>query len=257
MEASTERCCHFFTHILVQDEASAKLLQSINITATVTITGDTRFDRVLEIAGNPAVYPAIEHFIQNKPVLVAGSTWPEDDKELQHFVNHHPHIQMILVPHQIDADSIRQCTAIFPGAVCYSDYENDWQHSNRYSGTNKLIINRIGMLSSLYNYATVVYVGGGFGAEGVHNVLEASIYGKPVLIGPEFAKYLEVTQLVAQGGIEAVTTAQQLNSRLQYFFENEEACDAMGKKAKAFTLAQTGATQKVMQLIQENRLLTN
>ena len=248
---------HFFDHILVQNTASAQLLQSVGVEEGVAITGDTRFDRVLEIAGNPRAYPAIEHFIQDKPVLVAGSTWPEDDKELQHFVNHHPNIRMILVPHHIDADSIQQCMAIFPGAVCYSDYEKDWQDTHQYSGINKLIINRIGMLSSLYKYATVVYVGGGFGAEGVHNVLEATIYGNPVVIGPEYAKYLEVTQLVAEGGVVAVSTSSALSNTLLHFFENGEARAMIGKKAKAFTLAQTGATQKVMQVIQENRLLTN
>ena len=247
----------FFAHILVQNEASAKLLESVGVADRVTITGDTRFDRVLEISGNPSTYPAIEHFIQQKPVLVAGSTWPEDDKALQHFVNHQSNIPIILVPHHIDADAIEQCKAIFPGAVCYSDYEKDWQKNNQYNGVHTLIINRIGMLSSLYQYATVAYVGGGFGADGVHNVLEATIYAKPVVIGPEYAKYLEVTQLVEQGGVIAVATAQELNTSLQHLFEHPEAAAAIGKKAHAFTLAQTGATQKVMQVIQENRLLTS
>lgn len=247
----------FFKHILVQNEDSAALLKSIGILDGVTITGDTRFDRVLEIARNPTHYPAIEQFIQKEPVLVAGSTWPEDDKELQHFVNHHPNIQMIIVPHHIDQDAIRQCKEIFPGAVCYSDFERDWQDSNQYKGINKLIINRMGMLSSLYKYATVAYVGGGFGAEGVHNVLEATIFGKPVVIGPEYSKYLEVTQLVEQGGVIAIRTTQELNNTLQNLFENKEICSSTGKKANEFTITQTGATQKVMQVIQENRLLIN
>lgn len=247
---------HCFNYILVQNADSASLLQTIGVSNGVTISGDTRFDRVLAIANSPTPYPAIEHFIQDKPVLVAGSTWPEDDKELQYFVNLHPNIQMILVPHHIDADSIQQSMAIFPGAVCYSDYEQNYQDAE-YMGINKLIINRIGMLSSLYKYATVVYVGGGFGADGVHNVLEATIFGKPVVIGPVYAKYLEVTQLVEQGGVVAITTSQELNTMLQHFFESGEACSETGKKAKAFTIAQTGATQKVMEVIQENRLLTN
>lgn len=247
----------YFTHILVQDAASAKLLHEIRCKPPVTIAGDTRFDRVQEIANRPSSWPAIEHFIQQHPVLVAGSTWPEDDKELQHFVNHQPAIKHILVPHLTDEASIRNCKDIFRGAVVYSEWEAAFTKGTALPATNLLIIDRIGMLSSLYRYATVSYVGGGFGAEGVHNVLEAAIYGRPVIIGPVYHKYLEAVELITCEGGVSTTSAKELEKILSELFEDTARRTTMGKLALEYTLSKVGATDQVLRVIQENRLLTN
>jgi 3-deoxy-D-manno-octulosonic-acid transferase len=244
-----------FTHILVQDEASVKLLSEIQVTTPVIIAGDTRFDRVQQIANQPKSWPAIENFVQQHPVLVAGSTWPEDDKELQHFVNNHPAVKHILVPHLTDAASLQQCQETFPGALLYSAYEAAFLQGIPISDSSLLIIDRIGMLSSLYRYASVAYIGGGFGADGVHNVLEAAVYGKPVIMGPTFQKYLEATELVDKGGAITVNNGQALDSALQALFDNETERKKMGQIALDYTVSKRGATNKVLQVIQENRLL--
>ncbi len=244
-----------FTQILVQDEASVQLLSEIQVTTPVTIAGDTRFDRVHQIANQPKSWLAIENFVQQDPVLVAGSTWPEDDKELQHFANNHLAVKHILVPHLTDAASLRKCQETFPGALLYSAYEAAFLQGIPISDSSILIIDRIGMLSSLYRYASVAYIGGGFGAEGVHNVLEAAVYGKPVVMGPTFQKYLEATELVDKGGAITVNNGQALDSALQALFDNETERKKMGQIALDYTVSKRGATNKVLQVIQENRLL--
>lgn len=244
-----------FTHILVQDEASVQLLTKIQVTTPVTIAGDTRFDRVQQIANQPKSWPAIENFVQQHAVLVAGSTWPEDDKELQHFVNKHPTIKHILVPHVTDAASLQQCQEIFPGSLLFSAYEAAFLQGEVNMDSRILIIDRIGMLSSLYKHATVAYVGGGFGADGVHNVLEAAVYGKPVVIGPIFNKYLEATELVDKGGAISVNSGQALETILLSLFDNAFERKKMAEVALNYTLSKRGATSKVLQVIQENRLL--
>ena len=244
-----------FSHILVQDEASVQLLSKIQVTTPVTIAGDTRFDRVQQIANQPKSWPAIENFVQQHPVLVAGSTWPEDDKELQHFVNNHPAVKHILVPHVTDEASLQQCKDIFPGALLYSAYESAFLQGIAVPDSSILIIDRIGMLSSLYRHASVAYIGGGFGADGVHNVLEAAIYGIPVVMGPIFHKYLEATELVDKGGAISVKSLQALDTTLQSLFDNETERNKMGQIALEYTLSKMGATNKVLLVIQENRLL--
>jgi 3-deoxy-D-manno-octulosonic-acid transferase len=193
--------------------------------------------------------------VQQHPVLVAGSTWPEDDKELQHFVNNHPAVKHILVPHVTDEASLQKCKEIFPGALLYSAYEAAFLQGIPVSDSSILIIDRIGMLSSLYRHASVAYVGGGFGADGVHNVLEAAVYGKPVVMGPIFHKYLEATELVDKGGAISVKNLQALDTTLQSLFDNETERNKMGQIALEYTLSKRGATNKVLQVIQENRLL--
>ena len=244
-----------FTHILVQDAASVQLLSEIKVTTPVTIAGDTRFDRVQQIANQPKSWPAVENFVQQDPVLVAGSTWPEDDKELQHFVNKNPSIKHILVPHVTDGASLRKCQETFPGALLYSAYEAAFLQGIPISYSSILIIDRIGMLSSLYRYASIAYIGGGFGADGVHNVLEAAVYGKPVVMGPTFQKYLEATELVDKGGAITVNNGQALDTTLQALFDNEPEREKMAQIALDYTASKRGATNKVLQVIQENRLL--
>jgi 3-deoxy-D-manno-octulosonic-acid transferase len=244
-----------FTHILVQNEASVQLLSEIQVTTPVTIAGDTRFDRVQQIANQPKSWPAIENFVQQYPVLVAGSTWPEDDKELQHFVNNPPAVKHILVPHVTDGASLQKCKEIFPGALLYSAYEVAFLQGIDVPDNSILIIDRIGMLSSLYRYASVAYIGGAFGADGVHNVLEAAVYGKPVVMGPTFQKYLEATELVDKGGAITVNNGQALDTTLQALFDNEIEREKIGQIALDYTVSKRGATNKVLQVIQENRLL--
>lgn len=246
-----------YSHILVQDAASARQLQTVNMASPVTIAGDSRFDRVLQIAAHPAAYPEIEEFIKGARVFIAGSTWPEDDKALQHFVNQTPGIRSIIVPHLIDADSIAKCLQIYTDAIIFSDYLQTGKAEERAPGNHRtLIIDKMGMLSSLYRYATIVYVGGGFGADGIHNVLEAAVYGKPIVIGPIYDKFLEAVELIAQKGLVSVTSAIELEEKLRLLLNDGDISARTGAKAQHFTRSGGGAAERVIKIIQENRLLT-
>ena len=216
MAASAGRCCAF-THFFVQTDQSQELLQNIGVT-NVTVSGDTRFDRVIEIA--EAVVGAHRwhrEFCADSPVIVAGSTWQEDDEELDHFANTHREIKFIVAPHDIDEARLEEVEKLYKYSVRYSALASGkWEMVSRKSShsplanppsPNVLIIDNIGLLSRLYRYATISWVGGGFGDDGVHNVLEAAVYGKPVIFGPVYDKYIEAVELVGSGGGFSVENA--------------------------------------------------
>lgn len=247
----------FYQIILVQDNASAQLLQSLTIPLNTLVAGDSRFDRVLQIAQQPNSLPALESFIAGKDVFIAGSTWPEDDKALQHFVQQNNQICHILVPHLTDPSSIARCLQVFPGSITYSQWEDQWKnHKIPSIRPGSLIIDRTGMLSTLYRYATIAYIGGGFGAEGIHNILEATVYGIPVVIGPIFDKFLEAIDLADRGGLLVAKNALELEGQLQQLLNDSHRREQIGTIAREFTKEGGGAAKRVLQLIQENRLLT-
>jgi 3-deoxy-D-manno-octulosonic-acid transferase len=248
----------FYYQILVQDQASADLLTILPVSVPVVVAGDTRFDRVLQIAQNPVTFPAIEPLMQGKQVFVAGSTWPEDDKALRHFVSNTPEVFHIIVPHLTDAATIERCLQTYPDSISYSEWQNKGMTSQaNMSGQYKtLIIDTIGMLSSLYRHATVAYVGGGFGAEGIHNVLEATVHGIPVVIGPIYDKFREAVELVERKGICVATTAIDLETQLLRILKDASLRKSVGDIARNFTREGGGSAKKVMQLIQAKRLLT-
>jgi 3-deoxy-D-manno-octulosonic-acid transferase len=242
-----------FTHFFVQNEESKTLLSTLGFTENVTLNGDTRFDRVLEIAENFTPVAGIEKFCGNDAVIVAGSTWEEDEIELLHFVNVHKNIKFIIAPHEIDTTNLKDVKEEFPRSIFYSELKNEQN-----SVANVLIIDNIGMLSRLYKYATVTYVGGGFGADGVHNVLEAAVYGKPVVFGPVYEKFDEATGLVnAGGGIPIDGGPVKLETVLNGLLNDEGERNKRGKAAKQFVYENAGASKKIIQFIQEKRLLTS
>lgn len=247
---------HCFTQLFVQNEESASLLAGIGIAENVAISGDTRFDRVIEIANRSEPIPSIEKFCGNFPVIVAGSTWEEDEEELDHFANTHPELRFILAPHEIDADHLRDIRRLFKHAVLYSAWEQHQQLSPFENPPNTLIIDNIGMLAKLYRYATIAYVGGGFGDDGVHNVLEPAVYGKPVVFGPVIEKFAEAVDLVECGGGIVVDSALEVESQFNRLLKNENERTETGKAASDYVQTKKGATAKIVQYIQENRLLT-
>ncbi|MFZ1369817.1 MAG: glycosyltransferase N-terminal domain-containing protein [Ferruginibacter sp.] len=266
-----------FTQFFLQNTASKQLLASLGFTENVQVNGDTRFDRVLEIAANFKHVPGIESFCGNNPVIVAGSTWDEDEIELLHFVKVNPHIKFIIAPHEISAARLADVQAAFTDSVFYSELvkkegiENASLHSanpqgpaqgalkagEQISSPHVLIIDNMGMLSRLYHYAAVTYVGGGFGADGVHNVLEAAVYGKPVVFGHEYVKFNEAVELLQAGGAVSVDGPVSLEKVLQKLLTDDEARKNTGDAARQFVLKNGGATRAIMQFIQEKRLLTN
>ena len=246
-----------FTHFFVQNEESKKLLANLQFKDNVSLNGDTRYDRVLEIARHFTPVPFVDIFCGDSPVIVAGSTWEEDEIELLHFINVHQHIKFIIAPHEIDKANLKDVKDEFPNSIFYSELGNGQRTSDN-GQPNVLIIDNIGMLSRLYSYATVAFVGGGFGADGVHNVLEAAVYGKPVVFGPVYEKFDEAIGLVNAGGAVCIDGGPvKLETILNGLLNDKAERKRRGEAAKQFVFENAGASKKIIEFIQEKRLLTN
>ncbi|MBL7698395.1 MAG: 3-deoxy-D-manno-octulosonic acid transferase [Chitinophagaceae bacterium] len=239
-----------FTWLFVQDESSLEQLQTIEI-KNASVSGDTRFDRVIDIAANFTDVPLIREFTGNAPVIVAGSTWCEDEEEIDHYANTHPEIKFIIVPHEIGDDHLEEIEKLFRHTVRYSQLSAN----NNYSEINTLIVDNIGMLSRIYKYATITYVGGGFGDEGVHNVLEAAVYGKPVIFGPVFNQFQEAIDLLEEGAAFTIDNALDLEKTLNNLLTDRELYRECCEAAEQYVKSKQGATKKILDYIQENRLL--
>ena len=256
-----------FNHLFVQTKNSKQLLGTIGFTNNVTISGDTRFDRVVQIAEQFKPIDPIEYFCGNNTVIVAGSTWPEDEEELDHYANSHPEIKFIIAPHEINEEHLKEIEQLFKHSVRFSKLSvpgsspvpvpRNRSLESEKPKPNTLIIDNIGMLSKLYKYATITYVGGGFGDDGVHNVLEAAVYGKPVVIGPVYEKYVEAVELEAAGGALVINTALELEETFNDLLTDTNAYQASCEASRNYVYNNKGATEKIMQFIQENRLLTS
>jgi len=249
-----------FDHLFVQTATSKKLIDEIGLEDICTVSGDTRFDRVIEIAEQFKPDPTIEQFTRDSKIIVAGSTWPEDEEVLQKAIanNSIPSLKLILAPHEINEKHLAEIEKLFPNSIRYSQLLTP---DSRLQAYNCLIIDNVGMLSKLYTYADITYVGGGLKTNGVHNVLEAAVYNKIVLFGPYFHKYTEAVGLVQAGGAISFTDEKKDGILLQQLLEalltdNGEytfRCRAAGD----FVRSNKGATQKILQFIQEKRLLTS
>lgn len=251
-----------FSYCFVQNQASADLLTSIGVT-NVSVSGDTRFDRVKEIAARFSPIKIVVDFIGNEPVIVAGSTWLEDDKELQHYAKKHPHIKFIIAPHDIQQSRIDECVGLYKNVVLYSDLLDRPQTTDDSQPltvdlrpstvdgftSNILLINNIGLLSKLYHYATICFVGGGFGDEGIHNVLEAAVYGKPVVFGPVYDKYIEAEELIDAGGGFTVDNALELEALFNELLADKTVYDKACVDAGNYVASKVGATEKIVRYI--------
>jgi 3-deoxy-D-manno-octulosonic-acid transferase len=250
-----------FTHLFVQTETSRVLLAKLRLGAHVTVSGDTRFDRVIEIAenGEREPLPLIAAFCGSRPVIVAGSTWEEDEEELDHYANTHPEIRFIVAPHEMGEDRMREVEGLFRHAIRYSALEKGITAPMAGRGSwpepNVLIIDNIGMLSRLYRYATITYVGGGFGDDGVHNVLEAAVYGKPVVFGPVIEKYIEAVELTESGGGLIIDSALEAEKVFERLLKNPEECRETGAAARAYVHSKKGATEKIIRYIAMQKIL--
>jgi len=224
-----------FKHIFVQDLSSLQLLAESIIT-DVSVAGDTRFDRVYDLFQQAKQLPLIEEFCKGKQVLVAGSTWGKDEELLVQYLNLHPDIKLILVPHEIHQAHITEISKLLNGNfVRYSD-----ANSENLKTTNCLVVDVIGILSSIYRYANVAYIGGGFGV-GIHNTLEAAVYGVPVVFGPNFQKFREARDLISIGGAFSISNFVILEAQIDQLFKSNEA----GKKAGEYVKNNTGATELI------------
>lgn len=243
-----------FDHIFIQDEASQKLLNSIGITQNVTISGDTRFDRVLEIASKKSAIQEIENFIENQQVLIAGSTWLQDEKLLAKYMLQHETKKLIVAPHEINTAHLKNIKKLFPRSIFYSEWINLKAKPNN---IQVLIIDNVGMLSQLYQYATICYIGGGFNKSGIHNILEAAVYGKAIVFGPEYQKFGEAVGLTKRNSAFSITNEHELELKLENLFTDSILLKHAGGVAQQFVIEKSGATKIIVDYVEGKRLLTN
>ena len=254
-----------FKHIFLQNRQSQILLENLHFKNT-TLSGDTRFDRVIAIAENFEEVALIKEFCAGSKVVVAGSTWEDDEAELVHFAKTNKHIKFIIAPHEVDKENMVDVKKSFPNSIFFSELIKYNQQSENHklstvnyplSTDNCLIIDSIGLLSRLYKYADITYVGGGFGDDGLHNILEAAVYGKPVVFGPEIERNFEAEELIECCGGITIENALELEKILNELFNNETELIRRSEAAKNYVYSNAGATEIIMNYIQENRLLTN
>jgi 3-deoxy-D-manno-octulosonic-acid transferase len=233
----------YVNHFYVQDQNSAILLNSIGI-KNHSITGDTRFDSVSDIAKNKKDFPEILQFKQDKNLFIGGSTWPEDEALIVEYINKHKNDwKFIFAPHEISETKIAGFLNLLNDKVIrYSKIDEQTDLKN----FKILIIDNIGMLSSVYAYADIAFIGGGFGA-GIHNTLEAAAWGLPVIFGPKYQKFDEAKSLITQKAGFSISNYEELEQVLNKLMDNQSFRAQTGQSAKTFVNQNIGATAKIMQ----------
>ncbi|MBD1387497.1 3-deoxy-D-manno-octulosonic acid transferase [Mucilaginibacter rigui] len=233
------------TWFFVQDIPSKHLLHDVGIT-NVTINGDTRFDRVWANAQQPKSLKYVAEFKSNQKLFIAGSTWPADEKLIAELITQHPDWKFIIAPHEIGEDKISGLVSLLPKetTIKFSGI------SHLTSNISYLIIDNIGMLSSLYQYADIAYIGGGFGA-GIHNTLEAAAFGMPVIFGPKYDKFKEARDLVELKAGFSISSQDELNTVAGVLMTDEAARYTAAIAAKNYVQQNVGATAAIMKYIKE------
>ncbi|MDL2278396.1 3-deoxy-D-manno-octulosonic acid transferase [Parabacteroides sp. OttesenSCG-928-G07] len=234
-----------FNHLFVQDEASAKLLADCEVTQ-VSVTGDTRFDRVIDVQKMTRHLPLIEQFVQDahdkkQQILIAGSSWPQDENIIIDYFNAHPDIKLIIAPHEIDRAHLLYIHSLMK------------RPSARYSEANErtittkdcLIIDSFGLLSSIYRYGDIAYIGGGFGS-GIHNTLEAAVFDLPVVFGPKYQKFKEAKDLIAVGGGFSVNDEKAFSLKIDELFAHPDLLNSAGHAAGSYVKNNAGATDRIL-----------
>ncbi|WP_421813701.1 3-deoxy-D-manno-octulosonic acid transferase [Flagellimonas sp.] len=233
-----------FDHYFVQDENSKKLLESIEIKNS-TISGDTRLDRVSEILKQNNQLDFMDRFKNNQLCLVAGSTWPEDEQILINYINNtSKKVKVVIAPHEIKPAHIAKITsALNKKTLCYSDLGNQ-----NLKEIEVLIIDTIGLLTKIYSYANIAYVGGGF-ATGLHNTMEPAVFGIPIIIGPQFLGFKEVEDLIKEGGIMPISNQDSFNNLMGDLLNNPISIRNIGDINANYINSNRGAADLIMKHI--------
>ncbi len=239
-----------FTHFFVQDVTSEELLKQIDFN-NVTISGDTRFDRVANQLQQNNSLDFVDEFKQNSLCIVCGSTWTEDEKVLIDYINSaSDNVKFILAPHKIEASKIASFRKnIQKEVVLFSEKEN-----KELSKFSVLIVDTIGLLTKIYSYADIAYVGGAMGKTGLHNILEPITFGVPIVIGKNFEKFPEAKTLLKLNGLFTVSNTTECSQILSRLADNEEFRNHTGMIAEQYAISNIGATQKVVDYIETLQL---
>ncbi|WP_313189620.1 glycosyltransferase N-terminal domain-containing protein [Sphingobacterium sp.] len=237
---------YFFT----QNAESVNMLKWIGITKA-GLAGDTRFDRVVELPKEHKEIPEAHIFAGNEDILVAGSTWPADEALIKTLLENNKDLKAIIAPHEIHQDHIDAMMKLFPHALLFSKFHT--YTDQQIASSRQLIIDNIGMLSSLYHYGRIAYIGGGFGA-GIHNTLEAATYGMPVIFGPKYEKFQEAVDLMEIGAGFSISNEQELLEVYNALCITEKLVQA-SIAAKNYVQQRSGATQIIMKYLETEKLL--
>lgn len=237
-----------FTTLFVQDEESRVILSKYGID-NVVVAGDTRFDRVSKILAQEKELPVLMRFTEPevspltvvqpapKQTIVAGSTWPEDEALLQRYITTHPEVQLVVVPHELNKEHLHYIFNLFEGRfVRYSEAT-----SQNLTVSRTLLVDTMGLLSSIYRFGQVAYVGGGFG-EGIHNIVEPAVYGMPVIFGPNYKKFREAHDLIRLGGGFSVKNYAAFEAAMDNALANAQE---LGAISRDYVQSELGATDKI------------
>jgi len=225
-------------HFFVQNTESVALLESLGIDK-VSLSVDTRFDRVAENASAPKEISVAAQFAQGKPVFIAGSTWSADEKLIAVLIKAHPDWKFIIAPHEINESHIQEIEVLLPGAKRFSS------DVALHLDAQVLIIDNIGLLSSLYQYGQMSYIGGGFGVS-IHNTLEAAAFGIPVIFGPVYHKFQEAKDMIELGAAISINNAEELLMAFEHFRRHENA----GNIAKTYVSGKVGSTTQIVSYLE-------
>lgn len=237
----------WYTRIFVQDDRSKQLLASVGV-ENVDVFGDTRFDRVRDIRANGRKIPELEIFTEankqdRKPVMMAGSSWPQDEDVYAEWFNAHPEVKLVIAPHEFDDTRLTTLKQRFRnGAVLMSEAK---ENPGLLKDNQVLIIDCFGLLSSAYAYCDVAYVGGGFGA-GLHNINEPAVYGVPVIYGPNNAKFIEAREMAESGGGLPIASKDEFEAVADKLLaEDDSERKQKGELAGKYIQSKLGATEKI------------
>ena len=238
------RMLQMFSHIFVQSEDSLDLLKSVGV-QQASVSGDTRFDRVYKLASVPVSIPAADAFSEGVFTIVAGSTWPPDHALWVRYMNETNHeIKLIIAPHEINENKIKELANRFILPVVRFSCSD----TADLKAARIMIIDNIGMLSSLYSYGKLAYIGGGFG-RGIHNILEACTHGLPVIFGPNYKKFREAVQLAGLGGAFAIEGYGDFSGRVDEMVVNNDMLTKSGETVESYVKSGIGASSFIVENI--------
>ena len=238
-----------FEHFFVQNSSSKELLLKLRKT-NVTVSGDTRFDRVFAILNQNNQLDFIDKFKNNNLTVVVGSSWPKDETLLVNYINSSNNVKFIIAPHNINKDQIADLkNQISKKTILFSSINFNDLDASKLVEHDILIIDTIGILTKIYSCADIAYVGGGFGNPGVHNILEPATFGVPIIIGPNYSHFAEATALVKMNGCISITNQEELNETFDKLIQNSDVRVEKGHICSTFVEMNKNATEIIMNYI--------